>query len=645
MYQDYSAVRRFTAVIAAVTIALWNPAPHGVLKAQNSPEAAAPRPAGYSPAAGARTDSFETKLKLLEAAWQNGDFDLARSLTHSLHDSVRQTQQEQQNPGPSLVKTSQWREVGSLSESWQQWADGWQYCKALSVRETAGESRVSEPVEITLSVPHSQATSLAREIRLARIDNDRLVEVPCQILGEVRRGDERFCQILWMMDRQPGQLQNFLVFYGNPYAELPDYPSDLTTSGEGFGLDISNAHFTVSLSRQTGQIERMTLRREHGLELFSGGEGHGEPPGIDWAHDYVDADNFQKLRISLWDKCPDYEVIRGPLCTIVRRWGFPHSPVHPIYTPAKLNVDVEYRFYSGLPWFHKIGKMRAIQTFEASALRDDEWVFSGYSFTDKLWMDRDGTLHSGDVDDAHRDDLWGVGFFNRDSQDSFMALFLEHRADGLPELRHSGSPTLVYKWHGPLWSRYPLPGRHVPAGAVLHQKNAYVAIPFTEEAGKQTIETMRRCMMNPLQLTATAAADIPTGPATGSAATSERLARPGEAGDATRLKQQVWDALQDCKDAQLYTADINVVDLGLVYDVRVRGDVVTVLMTMPHRGRPRLGYFIDGSISVHPTPSVPVRERLMQIPGVRQAVVRQTWEPAWNTNFLTDPGRRKLGLE
>ena len=52
----------------------------------------------------------------------------------------------------------------------------------------------------------------------------------------------------------------------------------------------------------------------------------------------------------------------------------------------------------------------------------------------------------------------------------------------------------------------------------------------------------------------------------------------------SRLEPALWAALRDCKDAQLYTADINVVELGLIGDVRVRGDVVEVVMTMPHRG-------------------------------------------------------------
>ena len=36
-------------------------------------------------------------------------------------------------------------------------------------------------------------------------------------------------------------------------------------------------------------------------------------------------------------------------------------------------------------------------------------------------------------------------------------------------------------------------------------------------------------------------------------------------------------------------------DLGLVHDIRVRGDTVHVIMSMPHRGRPRLGFFTFGS--------------------------------------------------
>lgn len=175
----------------------------------------------------------------------------------------------------------------------------------------------------------------------------------------------------------------------------------------------------------------------------------------------------------------------------------------------------------------------------------------------------------------------------------------------------------------------------VPAGAVLHQKNAYVALPFTAADGPQMLEELRHRLMNPLLVTA---GEVPKN----SAAKEQpaRLARPGEAGDSPVSKAALWAALRDCKDEQLYTADISVVDLGLVLDLLVRGETVHVLMTMPHRGRPRLGYFTFGSGGN----SVPIQQRLLKVPGVGKVVVEQTWEPGWNANRLTEDGRKKLGL-
>ena len=583
-----------------------------------------------------RTDSFEEKLRLLEAAWRRKDFRLARSLTHSLRQTTQQAQAEEENPGPTLPAPAAFTAVAALPPAWRAWAKGWQFCRALHLDETLGITRPPEPIEVLLSFPAEQVTSLAREIRLARVHDGSLHEVPCQVHGEIRRGNQRLAKVLFLAGGAMHQRQTYLVFHGNPEAELSAYPSDLETRGEGFALDLENDFYKASLSRQMGQLERLSIKRGYGVELVAGGEGHGEPPGIDWAHDYAASGHFQKLRVTLWETCPDYEVVRGPLATIVRRWGFPHSPIHPVFTPSRLHVDVEYRFYAGLPWFHKSGTMRALKDFEAPALRDDEWVFTGQPFTDIVWMGPDGRIRTGPVDAPNRDSLWAVGFFNRESKDSFVALFLEHRTEGLPELKHNASPQLFYRSHGHVWSRYPLPVKDVPAGAVLHQKNAYAVLPFTITEGPRLLEELRHRLVTPLLVTP---GELP--PAASARECPGRLARPGEAGDSLIPKAALWEALRDCKDEQFYNASLSVVDLGLVYDLRVRGDVVHVLMTMPHRGRPRLGYFAFGSGGN----SMPVQQRLLQVPGVRKVVIEQTWEPAWNSNRLTAEGRRKLGLD
>ena len=110
-----------------------------------------------------------------------------------------------------------------------------------------------------------------------------------------------------------------------------------------------------------------------------------------------------------------------------------------------MHMDVKYTFYAGLPYFFKEGRMEAVKEFEITYLRDDEWVLSQGPFTDLVWMDRNGVLHEGAVAGGHSDDLWGVGFFHRDTRDAFIALFLEHSAENFDELYHSGSPTCALK--------------------------------------------------------------------------------------------------------------------------------------------------------------------------------------------------------
>ena len=69
---------------------------------------------------------------------------------------------------------------------------------------------------------------------------------------------------------------------------------------------------------------------------------------------------------------------------------------------------------------------------------------------------------------------------------------------------------------------------------------------------------------------------------------------------------------------------------------------MTVLVTMPHRGRPVYDFLVtQGGGRVDEG----IYERLMQVQGVRDVVVKFTWEPAWTVARLTPAGRAALGLE
>ena len=613
-----------------------------------------------------RSDSLEAKVKLLLAARESLDYWQATALADSLKAGLEAEWRLGQGAPPStpVLRAEAWRPVSELPAPWQRWAEGWTLYQPVVLVEEGSLTRQAEPVDILVAAHARQVDSLAREVRVARVDvsTGHVLEVPCQVYGERRlrpspasptgelNGEERSehqAHLVWQADVPAGGRAWYLVLAGNPAAELPEYVTDLRVHGEGFGLDVENAHFVASLSRQMGQLDRLRYTRAHGLELFAGGEGHGEPPNIDWAHDYLAAGKFQKFRVTNWATCRNFEVVRGPLCVTVRRWGFPESPLHPVFTASRMLVDVTYTFYAGVPYFLKHGRMQAIQDFSLNYLRDDEWVFSGYSFTDILWMDESGRVHEGAVPPEQVGQMWGVGFYHRESQDAFFSLRLDHRLEGpsasgaaagvpperRPVLHHADAPMLSYVPHGHVWSRWALRGDpHLQAGDTLLQRNAYLVEPYTTEEGAERIESWRQRFLSPLRVQA-AAESLPAELIAGAKANGV-LARPGEGTHARDLKRAIWSALREVRDEMFYTVDANVVDMGYIYDVRLRGETVQVLMTMPHRGRPK--YMFLGQ---H------VRTRLERLPDVHSVVVDLTWDPPWTPDRLSDAGWGVMGLD
>jgi metal-sulfur cluster biosynthetic enzyme len=93
---------------------------------------------------------------------------------------------------------------------------------------------------------------------------------------------------------------------------------------------------------------------------------------------------------------------------------------------------------------------------------------------------------------------------------------------------------------------------------------------------------------------------------------------------------QVLEALRQCYDPEI---PVNVVELGLIYDVKIIDDWIGVKMTLT---TPGCG--MSGMISQD------VRNRLLKIPGVKDADVRIVWEPAWSPARMSPEAKRRLGM-
>ncbi|MBI3000039.1 MAG: DUF59 domain-containing protein [Deltaproteobacteria bacterium] len=95
-------------------------------------------------------------------------------------------------------------------------------------------------------------------------------------------------------------------------------------------------------------------------------------------------------------------------------------------------------------------------------------------------------------------------------------------------------------------------------------------------------------------------------------------------------KEQVYEVLQDCYDPEI---PVNIVDLGLIYDVQVEGDRVAVKMTLTAPGC-GMGGFIASQ----------ARQRILEIPDVKEATVDLVWDPPWDPGMMSEEARQKLGI-
>jgi len=112
--------------------------------------------------------------------------------------------------------------------------------------------------------------------------------------------------------------------------------------------------------------------------------------------------------------------------------------------------------------------------------------------------------------------------------------------------------------------------------------------------------------------------------------TSEQETSETETSEANTLAEQVREALKGVIDPEL---GLNIVDLGLIYDVEVEDGQATVTMTLTSPGCPAGGMIMSGA-----------QEAARGTEGVEDADVRLVWKPFWTPDRIDPDVRAALGF-
>ncbi len=99
----------------------------------------------------------------------------------------------------------------------------------------------------------------------------------------------------------------------------------------------------------------------------------------------------------------------------------------------------------------------------------------------------------------------------------------------------------------------------------------------------------------------------------------------------TLTKDEVYEALRDVYDPEI---PVNIVDLGLIYDVEVDEGDVHVKMTLTFAG-----------CGMGPYIAQQAEWRVAELAEVEDSEVELVYDPPWTPDLITEEGKRLLGLD
>ena len=111
----------------------------------------------------------------------------------------------------------------------------------------------------------------------------------------------------------------------------------------------------------------------------------------------------------------------------------------------------------------------------------------------------------------------------------------------------------------------------------------------------------------------------------------DEVERPEPDGGDPTLEAQVIEALKTVRDPEI---PVNLVDLGLIYDLVVNRDgTVYIEMTLTTPACP-----VAGSLPGQ------VQSAVAAVPGVQDVRVKLVWTPPWSKDRMSEEAKLELGL-
>ena len=114
----------------------------------------------------------------------------------------------------------------------------------------------------------------------------------------------------------------------------------------------------------------------------------------------------------------------------------------------------------------------------------------------------------------------------------------------------------------------------------------------------------------------------------------EFIKRDNNDSNAKISKEDAWNVMKTCYDPEI---PVNIVDLGLIYDLKIehleKETKINVKMTLTAPG-----------CGMGPVIAKDVEDKLMSLPMVSYVLVELVWEPAWNQSMMTEAAKLELGM-